>query len=187
MAGAASDEEIVMKGLIIIAATAAALAASVVSAQACDPRLYQGKHAAAPKLPASILAKNHPNSPGDTSIVGFWRVTYSDPNNNPVFSSLQQWHSDGTEFEFADIPTITGDICMGTWVQDRRTAKLWHTAWTFDGNGNPAGTMVLTETPKVSRDGNSFGGPFDLKFYDLEGNLETEIQGTNQADRLTLQ
>src|SRR3954470_5666824 len=39
MTGAASDEEIVMKGLIIIAVSAAALTASVISAQACDPRL----------------------------------------------------------------------------------------------------------------------------------------------------
>jgi hypothetical protein len=45
----------------------------------------------------------------------------------------------------------------------------------------------MTQTNKVSKDGNSYSGNFDAKFYDTSGNQFMEIAGTSAADRLVSQ
>jgi hypothetical protein len=171
-----------MKIWIMGAAAALALTFGIASAEAsCGDYsvLRDGKHhfTATPYMPAGPSAK-----PG-ASIVGMWLVSYTS-GGNPVYQGLEQWHSDGLEWEFADIPTITGDVCMGVWSKKGKTINLYHTGWTFDASGNPNGTMVLTHTDKVARDGNSFSGTFDLKFYDTEGNLVNEVSGDDNGARI---
>ncbi|HEY3776825.1 MAG TPA: hypothetical protein VGL35_02075 [Rhizomicrobium sp.] len=165
------------------AAAALALTLGAVSAEAsCGDYsiLRDGKHhfTATPFLPPS-----HAVTPGASPIVGLWLVAYTS-GGNPVYQGLEQWHSDGLEWEFADIPTITGDVCMGVWSSSGRSISLYHTGWTFDTNGNPNGTMVLTHADKVSRSGNRFSGTFDLKFYDSAGNLVNEITGDDNGQRI---
>ncbi|HEY1707661.1 MAG TPA: hypothetical protein VGG10_05310 [Rhizomicrobium sp.] len=177
-----------MRLSIFAAAAVALLAGSAVSAEACNVNaaLHSGKAAVSPVLPAALFAKNNNSAPVTTSIVGFWRLAYTDGNGHVLFPSLQQWHSDGTEFEFADIPTITGDICMGTWTSSGRKYNLWHTAWTFDTNGNPNGTMVLVVKDELTTNGLGFNGTFDLKFLDNSGGLKQEITGKTHGERLTV-
>jgi hypothetical protein len=165
------------------------LAAGAISAQACDIKLYQGtgKHVAAAKIPASMLARNNKNAPSATGIVGLWHVVHNDSDGNLVFESFEQWHSDGTEFEFANGAPSTGDICMGTWQKNGKSAQLWHTGWTFNPDGSSSGTLVLSGSDKVSKDGNSFKGPFDFKLFDVNGNQYFEVSGTTVAERLSVQ
>lgn len=175
-----------MKYLVTTAAAAIGLAASAMSAQAAcgsfsHPQLFAGQHVALPRSPTHDTAAN---TPSYGSIVGMWHVQYL-VGGNLAFQSFQQWHADNTEFEFADIPTITGDICMGVWKNAGRKYNLYHTAWTFDDNGNPNGTMVLTHADKLNNKGTAFAGTFDLKFYDVNGNLLNEISGDTLADRVT--
>jgi hypothetical protein len=176
-----------MRLSLFAAAAAALLAGSAVSAQACNvsAALHSGTAAEAAVLPAALYAEKNRSVPVTTSIVGFWELTYSS-GGHTLFHSLQQWHSDNTEFEFADIPTIPGDICMGVWKSAGRHYTLWHTAWTFDANGNPAGTMVLSVSDVLSKSGLSFDGTFDLKFLDKTGGLEQEITGDIKGHRLTV-
>jgi hypothetical protein len=56
--------------------------------------------------------------------------------------------------------------------------------WLYDMNGNWQGTLNMTQTNKVSKDGNDYSGTFDAKFYDTSGNLTNEITGTSSAERL---
>ncbi|HEX3664595.1 MAG TPA: hypothetical protein VHU23_05115 [Rhizomicrobium sp.] len=60
-------------------------------------------------------------------------------------------------------------------------------AWTFNADGSSSGTIVLTGSNKVARDGNSFKGPFDFKVFDVDGNLIGEATGTTIAERLSVQ
>ena len=171
-----------MKHLYLTTIATAALIVSAVAANASCGSSWQKTHAAAEvKLPQTLLRKS--TRPNDGSVVGMWHVNYL-VGGVLAFQSFQQWHSDGTEFEFADIPTIPGDICMGVWSERGRKYDLYHTAWTFDANGNPNGTMVLTHKDKISRDGNSFAGSFDLMFFDADGNLINELTGDPAADRI---
>lgn len=175
-----------MKYLVTAAIAAIGLATSGMSAQAAcgsfsKADLFAGQHVKLPPAPPHDISTKVLGSP---SIVGMWHVEYL-VSGNLAFQSFQQWHSDNTEFEFADIPTIPGDICMGVFSNDGRTYNLYHTAWTFDNSGNPNGTMVLTHLDKLSRNGNRFAGTFDLKFYDVNGNLINEVTGNTQADRVT--
>ena len=109
-----------------------------------------------------------PRSP--FSIVGTWHVqVFFDPGHTQLlFESYKQWHSDGLEFESANI--APGVLCVGTWKQmGHNRAQLYHVGWTY---GSPAGTyrFVWTETETVSHDGNSYDGTGQITYYDENGN-----------------
>jgi hypothetical protein len=44
--------------------------------------------------------------------------------------------------------------------------------------------MVLTHEDKVAKDGESFSGTFDLKFFDSDGNLVNEVSGEDNGTRI---
>ena len=49
----------------------------------------------------------------------------------------------------------------------------------------PAGYITLEQSLKLSRNGMSYTGPFDQKFYDVNGNFVNEITGEMYAERYT--
>jgi hypothetical protein len=122
----------------------------------------------------------------NSSIVGLWHVTYS-LGGEFFFESFDQWHSDGTELENANLIPSEGNVCVGVWKQiGVRTVKLNHTGWNFDANGNPTGTFTIAQTNTVSPHGDSYKGTFDYKIYDVDGNLLQELTGTQTAVRITV-
>jgi hypothetical protein len=117
--------------------------------------------------------------------VGTWTTALS-VNGNVILNTIIQWHNDGTEFDNADLPPTGGNTCEGSWVSTgTRTVHRYHLGWTFDTDSNPNGMFVLTEDDKLARDGNSYKGTFDQKFYDTNGNLVNEISGTVAAKRVS--
>jgi len=122
------------------------------------------------------------------SIVGLWHVVYT--AGGEIFNeTLDQWHSDGTEFENAFIPVAGGNICFGVWKSvGTRTVKLHHVGWTYDPTTvAPAnGTFTLNETNVVAKDGQSYTGEFTFTTYDLKGNPGTPVKGTIKATRITV-
>jgi len=165
---------------ILLSAAAFVLVAGTVSAEAaCGPPT--GAQTAVIKLPALRT----PTRPSGDSIVGTWQTALT-VNGQVVLHTLIQWHSDGTENDNADRSPIMGNSCVGSWVSTgARTVHRYHLGWTFDANSNPSGMFVLTEDDKLARDGNSYKGAFDQKFYDVNGNLVNEINGTVAATRVT--
>jgi hypothetical protein len=114
-------------------------------------------------------------------IVGTWLVTYGGTVTGQAFI---QWHSDGTEWENIDHPTLDGNICMGDWrVVDEHHVKRSHVGWLFS-NGNKVGYFVWTETNEVARDGSWYRGTNYLKVYDVNGHLLVEGPGTSEATRI---
>ncbi|HLY57019.1 MAG TPA: hypothetical protein VKS60_15750 [Stellaceae bacterium] len=173
---------------ISAAAAAITLAASGVTAHASCFSTEQAASPVTPKLllPTPRVATADPKrtySPHE--IVGFWHTTYT--VGGSVFNeSFQQWHSDGTEFEFADIPPNGGDICMGAWSRGPGgVVNVYHTAWTFDSTtGAVNGTMVLTGSYTVSKHGTAFSGPFEIKLLDTDGNTLVDLSGTASSERI---
>lgn len=167
---------------ILLSAAAFVLLAGTVSAEAAcgvpsGPQLPQIK--LPPLKPAKL--------PSGDSIVGFWQVSLI-VSGQVILHTMKSWHEDGTEFDNADLPPTAGNVCQGAWVATgRRSVHNVHLGWTFDANSNPSGMFVETEDDKVGRDGNSYSGPFDQKFYDVNGNLVNEISGTISATRVTAQ
>ena len=105
-----------------------------------------------------------------SAIVGTWHVQvfFDAGHTQLLFESYKQWHSDGLEFESADLGP--GVLCVGTWKAiGRYGARLYHVGWTY---GNPAGTtrFVWTERETVSSDGNSYDGAGQITYYDENGN-----------------
>jgi hypothetical protein len=83
--------------------------------------------------------------------------------------------------------SATGPLCVGVWKQvGQRTFRLHHVGWNFDINGNSLGSFTLDETNTVSRNGLTYKGTFDLKFYDVDGNLIAEVTGTQKATRISV-
>ena len=118
----------------------------------------------------------------DDRIVGTWQVTYTGALAGVAFI---QWHSDGTEWENIDFPILGGTLCMGDWkaIGDRHVRRS-HVGWLYT-NGNLSGYFTETETDEVARDGSSYAGINDAKFYDLDGNMFAEATGTAVAKRIS--
>ncbi len=168
-----------MNRSILMSAAALALIAGIVSAEAACG-LPRGGQATQIKLPPLKYA----TMPSGDSIVGTWTTALS-VNDQIILNTLIQWHSDGTEADNADLPPTLGNTCEGSWVSTgHRTVHRYHLGWTFDANSNPSGMFVLTEDNKLAKDGNTYNGTFDQKFYDADGNLVNEINGTVAAKRV---
>jgi hypothetical protein len=175
-----------MKYFVMFAAAALALGTGSLSAQACNPMLSKdyGKHVT-PTVPASMLAKNNPHAPAGGSIVGLWHDVHTDSNGNLFLEGYDTWNSDGTENELGNLPPAGGPICVGAWSQSGKSINLLtHVTWLYDLSNNWVGTLNMTQTNKMAKDGNSYKGTFDAKFYDTTGNMFQEITGTTKADRL---
>jgi hypothetical protein len=121
---------------------------------------------------------------GDPSILGLWRVHYF-VGAVEIFQSFDQWHSDGQEFEAANL--ALGAICQGVFKQTANANdKLFHVGWNFDQNGVLTGYFEETQINTVSDDGNTYHSTNDLKNYDMSGNFLSEITGTQRATRLSV-
>lgn len=124
------------------------------------------------------------------SIVGLWHVVYT-ADGNTFNETLDQWHSDGTEFENAWLPPDTGNICFGVWKEvAKRTVRLHHIGWLFTPGSIPptaSGTFTLDETNVVSPDGKTYTGTFTFKTYYITGDpTGIEVKGTIAATRITV-
>lgn len=140
------------------------------------------------KLPMLAQAESDEYaSAASDSIVGLWHVVYT--AGGSVFNeTLDQWHSDGTEFENAYLPVAQGNICFGVWkTVDTRTVRLHHIGWTYDPTvgGIANGTFTLDETNIISRDGKTYTGSFTFKTYPSTGE-GVEVKGTIAATRITV-
>ena len=176
-----------MKHSILAALAMAALAGQSVPALACNPLLSPkfGKHVLATVLPAAMLAKNHPAVPGPGSIVGLWHDVRTASDGSFFMEGFETWHRDGGEIELGNLVPSTGDVCLGAWKKNGGSVDLLgHFAWLYDTSNNYIGTIDITQTSKVSADGNSYTGPFDAKFMDPNGVLFMEITGTTSGERL---
>jgi hypothetical protein len=123
------------------------------------------------------------------SIVGLWHVVYT-AGGTTFNETLDQWHSDGTEFENAFLAPAVGNICFGVWKPTgSRSVKLHHIGWTFDGTGTTTanGTFTLDEMNTVARDGKTYSGTFTFKTFSLEGVQGADVTGTIAATRITVE
>ena len=171
---------------------AVALAAGGHSAQAAcvhRTKIVDGATIAKPaRMPPVAPLAGPPVTRYGNSIVGLWHVAHYLDDGSLYFESFEHYHSDGTEFEFANINPITGDVCMGVWKPlNQRKVSLFHIGWVFDASGNPAGTFTLAGPRRVSRSGNHLEGTFDAKIYDSDGNLVEEDTGTTAGDRIPVE
>lgn len=176
-----------MKYSLLIAAAAMALAAGTYSAEAsCVHRTKMGNPPVSKLVKLPPLVESNRRALGGDAIVGLWHVEHHLPDGSLYFESFEQYHSDGAEFEFANINPIVGDICMGVYTQvDNRNVSLYHIGWIFDDAGNPAGTFTLEGPRKVTNHGTGLKGTFDAKIYDTEGNLLEEDTGTTTGERIS--
>jgi hypothetical protein len=180
-------KENLVKNSIIIALAVAVAAGVSQQAEACNPMLGKnfGKHVAPSIVPAGMLARNKQGAAGKGSVVGLWHDVRTASDGTLFMEGFDTWASDGTEYEIANLPPATGPICVGIYkTHGRQVDLITHVTWLYDLNNDFVGTLNLTQTAKVSADGNSYTGPFDAKFYDPNGNLFQEIVGTAVADRM---
>lgn len=171
------------RSILLSAAAIASIAGSVSAQASCGVSLtakatpIKLQHIELPAAEAAPL--------GYGSIVGMWNNSVI-VGGNVIVNSITTWHSDGTEFDNVDFPPITGNICQGVWESKGvRNVTEHHFGWTFDNNSNPTGYFTLLQNVKLNHDGTAYSGPFDQKFYDVNGNLVNEITGEMSATRFT--
>jgi hypothetical protein len=145
----------------------------------------------------SGLQQLHASEPGefggrgiDERIVGTWLVVYT-PTGSTTASgeAFIQWHSDGTEWEYINYPTLNGNICLGSWkALDAEHVSRNHFGWLYN-DGSLAGWFNETETNVVAWDGSSYTGTNEttLHFYPVPPATEgttVVLKGTAKATRL---
>jgi hypothetical protein len=118
----------------------------------------------------------------DPSIVGLWHTHYF---GDLVFESFEQFHSDGQEFEGANV--YPGAFCQGTFKTSANgTVELFHTGWLFDASGNLIGFFNEKQILKVGPGGDHYSGTWHERDFDVNGNFLSEENGTVRATRLTV-
>lgn len=165
-----------MKRLVVSISAALLLAAGTISAEAA------AKHYQAHSIsPVGLAALHSHAAPGaKKGIVGTWLATYDGGTRN-VFA---QWHKDGTTVQNADFPSIEGNMILGDWKKvDGHTVSVSLIAWNYDDSGNLTGWLTKTETDSLSDD--AYTGTFEVTFYDLDGNIVFQHDGTLSAVRAT--
>lgn len=170
---------------ILLSTAAIAWMAGSISAYASCGAPLDGKAGVLNKAPHLDISRSEAAPNGYGSIVGMWTNSII-VGGNTVATSISTWHSDGTEYDNIDAPPINGNVCQGVW-ESKGIGKVaeHHFGWTFDQNSNPSGYFTLEQTVKLSNHGFNYSGPFDQKYYDLSGNLLTEITGEMSAVRFT--
>jgi hypothetical protein len=124
------------------------------------------------------------------SIVGLWHVFFVS-GGQPFDEGFDEWHSDGTEVLNDTAPPQpangAGTVCLGVYKKIApATYKLRHPFWSFDANGNLAGSGVILETVTVDEDGDNYHGTFTFDQFNLSGNLIFEATGELNAKRITV-
>jgi hypothetical protein len=174
-------------GAILGASVLGALFLTQANAACMDPNAASGQSLhQSPKLalnaPAAESFWEHEDAAH--KIVGTWQVAYA--TGGTVYGDgFIQWHSDGTEWENIDFPVLGGNICLGSWkVVGEDRVYRYHVGWLYT-DGMLSGHFIETETDVLSRDGNSYAGNNDTKFYQLDGTMFREVVGTSAATRIS--
>jgi len=171
-------------GPIVLAAVVVLLSTGVANAGCfTKPVPAKSRSNAVQSPPGQSAAQDGAAAPAEF-IVGLWYTTYLTDDGQVFQYSLDQWHSDGTEFENAYVTPLVGNICLGAWKKTGpSTVQLTHYGWNFDQFGNPAGYFTLTEVNTLgSKD--TYSGTFVFKVYDDGGQLLQTIEGTQSATRI---
>jgi len=123
------------------------------------------------------------NSKGP-SMVGLWYIEFT-ANGTLIQTAYQLWNAGGTEIHNPNVDPRAGNVCLGVWkTVGHGVYKLNHRVWNYDTNGNFLGTIHLTETVTLGKDGTTHSGTFSLDFYDPSGNFLMQIDGTVTGKRI---
>jgi hypothetical protein len=172
-------------GVVLGASVLGALFSAQANAACVDPNAGQGSQHQSPKLALDAPSVQNFWGHDDAAhkMVGTWQVSYA-AGGSVYGVGFIQWHSDGTEWENIDFPVLGGNLCLGSWkVVGEDRVYRYHVGWLYT-DGIVSGHFVETETDVVSRDGNSYSGNNDTKFYQLDGTMFREVVGTSAATRI---
>jgi hypothetical protein len=143
------------------------------------------------------LLKSEFDQDEDGSIVGLWHVDFNivvpgAPGPITIQTAFQIWNLGGTEVHNPKVDPRGGSLCLGAWKQIRGVYKLAHRVWSYAPDGTFLGTINLTESVRVSRNGQSHTGSFTLDFFDPDGNPlavpgvhPAHVEGDVAAERIS--
>ena len=163
-------------------------------AASCGRTPYaSGPHASVTARPSAEIGLSSGGiAPGNDnfhrgSITGLWHTVYT-AGGATAFESFETWHTDGTEFEAADLQL--GVMCQGTWEKTAPgKVRLFHVGWNFDPTGvTLIGYFTEIQTDTLSADGKTYDGTFAIQNFDLSGNhlQGQDVDGTVHSTRLTV-
>lgn len=143
--------------------------------------------------PSYSAAQAVGHRPAGTSIVGFWKFTFTAegnatiPDGTPVDAGFVQWHSDGTEIMNSSRPPVTQSFCLGVWSRTGGASyALNHFALSWDLDSNFVGPANIREDVTVDQGGRSYAGTFTIDQFDQSGNVLAHVTGKVIGTRITV-
>jgi hypothetical protein len=169
---------------ILCASILGALFSAPAGAACMDPQAATGHQSPKLALAAPAERSSWEIEHAAHRIVGTWNVAYA--TGGTVYAeAFIQWHGDGTEWENIDFPILGGNICLGSWkAVGEYGVSRYHVGWLYT-DGILSGHFIETETDELSRDGNSYTGNNETKFYQLDGTMFRDVVGTSAATRIS--
>ncbi|MEI9931939.1 MAG: hypothetical protein WDM89_15725 [Rhizomicrobium sp.] len=130
-----------------------------------------------------LSAQAAENPPAAKSIVGTWLASY----DGGTHIGYIQWQKGGTVLNEMDFAPKTGNILIGDWTANNDGTDTFTVfGWTYDDKGKSrTGYFTKTETDTVS--GTTYGGNFEVTYYDLSGNITFQHSGSLTATRVSAQ
>jgi hypothetical protein len=130
-------------------------------------------------------AQSHGDPSIPSSIVGLWDIRFV-VGGQTIQEAYQLWNVGGTEIHNPNVDPRSGNVCLGVWKRAQGTYTLSHRVWNYDSNGNFLGTIHLSETLTLCNQGTTHSGSFKLDFYDPSGAFITEVVGTVEGARISV-
>lgn len=129
---------------------------------------------------ATVKLVQHAALVPGSGITGTWLTSY----DGGVRNAFTAWQKGGTASQIVDFAAKTGNVMLGGWkANGDGTMSLSLIGWTYDDKGNTLiGYFTKTETDTPA--GNSYSGTFEVTFYDLQGNIQFQHDGTLTATRV---
>lgn len=155
------------------------ISAAVLTAVAGSAQAGAKTHLISPRAALGLHSSAVPQR--KQGMVGTWLATYT-INGNPVAQTFAQWSKGGTTLQQNNMAPGEGNFIEGNWGGNGSAITSSYIGWGYDSDEVSG---YFTKVEQVTLNGDSYSGTFELKIYDLDGNLLADHSGDVSGTRVS--
>ena len=181
-----------MKLFTTLTLMAIGMAVTAPTAEAkCGPSSNAGYNVYKARPYKAAAAKSNADQPAaeaDVTITGLWHTQFI-AGDMVVDEGFDLWHADGTEVLNDATPTLSGNVCLGTWTKTGAlTYSLVHPSWIYDDAGvHVIGIVTIREKITLDPGGDRYNGTVTFDAVDLDGKSLDHEEAKVAATRIKVE